>query len=125
MHKKGVKVDTYFQNVFSLTLFYRIEADTTIFDNKDVKFQSLVWETGTDKDIITGLQFKNVHLDKFLQNLYGKKMLKFCWLSLKKIGNAYGRFCENLQAFFFSCIFFSIARFFGNFVIKQINKDAT
>ena len=58
-----------------------------IFDNKDVKFQSLVWETGTERDIITGLQFKNVHLDKFLQNLYGKKMLKFCWFSLMKIGN--------------------------------------
>ena len=66
-----------------------------IFDHKDVKFQSLVWETGTEKDIITGLLFKNVHLDKFLQNLYGKKMLKFCWLSLRKIGNVVERFCEK------------------------------
>ena len=87
-----------------------------IFDNKDVKVQSLVWETGTEKDIITELQFKNVHLDKFLQNLYGKKMLKFCWFLLKKIGNTYRRFRENLQAFLFPACFF--LTFWLNFTRK-------
>ena len=53
------------------------------FDNARV--ETIIWNQPR-LQVTTGLEFKNVGMDEFLKELYGKKMLKFCWVFAKKIG---------------------------------------